>query len=321
MFTRPRFLLAALLALTLLPGPSLAQTPGRVDALSSQILAWFDSLGMPNVSGKPFVRVETGRWIEPADGRRRYQSVVGFLLDEDKDSFTVYISGVLEFRPPNDSTSVPALGESDIRFAPMRTVRFERNFDLGEESAHASYTALGLGLYATELAERVRKQTLVNGYSNDLFCSLCYLAPGVQVVAFAHALRQSGRERQGDELLRLFVRAALTEPTEAWQNPLVRLQDTLGRTYVEWAETDMADGIVPRAKLIDVYADFGSLFPPGDERTNRLRDYMRDSAVILRRMAAEEAAHVDRPLASLPPAAQAADPRHSGTCLPGLCAA
>jgi hypothetical protein len=307
MFTRTGFLLAALLASTLAPGQGRAQASANVDRLSSRILAWFDKLDLPDVSGKLYVRIDTGLWIEPADGPRPNQFVEGFLLKEDEDSFTVFISGVREFHPPDDRSVVPSLGESDIRFAPLRTVRFKRVFDNGSETGRASYQVLDLGVRAAALIERVRQQTLVDGDFNDLLWPLGFPAPGAQVVAFAHALRQSGREPQGDELLHMFIRAGLADGTQAWENPLARLQENLGRTFVEWAEADMTDGIIPRAQLIDVYARFGSLFPPSDTGINFQRDYMKRSAAVLRRMAAEEAAHVARPLASLTPAEQAAE--------------
>lgn len=307
-----RFPLAALLVTILLPASGRTQAPGSIDALGSEMLAWFDTLGMPDVSGKPYVRVDTGRWFTwsgQSGAPRQYQSVEGFLLDEDEDSFTVFISGVREFRSPDGANYVSPLGESDTRFAPLRTARFEREFEYADETSHASYQVFDLDLHAAELIERVRQQTLVKEERiNDLFSPLGNPAPGAQVVAFAHALRQAGREPQGDELLQVFIRACLAEGRDGWwQNPLARLQETLGWSYVDWAETDIVDGIVPRARLIDIHARFRSLFPPGDTGINQARDYMQRSVAILERMAAEEAAHVARPLASLTPAEQATE--------------
>lgn len=51
--------------------------------------AWFDTLGFPDVKGRPFVRVGTGCWSQSGSKERENQTIKAFLLKEETNTFTV----------------------------------------------------------------------------------------------------------------------------------------------------------------------------------------------------------------------------------------
>ena len=73
------------------------RTDGRTtaqDSLTSsdqKLIAWFDSLGFPELAKKPCVRVATGNLGHYSDDPPENTYRVGFLLAEKRDEFTVFL--------------------------------------------------------------------------------------------------------------------------------------------------------------------------------------------------------------------------------------
>ncbi|MBI4615604.1 MAG: hypothetical protein HY720_18445 [Planctomycetes bacterium] len=87
-------------AMLLAASIALAQEPTELTPDQAESFAWFDSLGYPDVAGKPYVQAWTGRWHQSGDKPPRNTCVWGFLLSEEGDSFKVFTTGLdeMEFR-------------------------------------------------------------------------------------------------------------------------------------------------------------------------------------------------------------------------------
>ena len=67
------------------------EPPGSSAAERTKAFEWFDTLGFPDVKGKPFVRVATGWWSQVGDDPPVNHYRNGFLLKEDGEDFTVFL--------------------------------------------------------------------------------------------------------------------------------------------------------------------------------------------------------------------------------------
>src|SRR3954465_5139584 len=57
-------------------------------------LAWYDSIGYPDTTNLPFVRVSTGGFSKPENGPAEAIYIQGFLAGQQGDSFQVFICSV-----------------------------------------------------------------------------------------------------------------------------------------------------------------------------------------------------------------------------------
>jgi hypothetical protein len=76
-------LLVASLASCRGPAPSSREERERT-------FTWFGTLGFPDVKGRSFVRVATGRWWQPDDGPLQNSYLTGFLLEDRGETFVVF---------------------------------------------------------------------------------------------------------------------------------------------------------------------------------------------------------------------------------------
>src|SRR6266542_591511 len=74
-----------------------------------EAFTWFDTLGFPDVKGRPFVRVATGRWYQYENDPPRNTYVPGFLLEDTGDTFSVLtVSRATEtYRKTHAKTAAP----------------------------------------------------------------------------------------------------------------------------------------------------------------------------------------------------------------------
>jgi hypothetical protein len=80
------------LAYLLLLGSLPTHGASPYDSLHSdqqKTFTWFDTLGFPDVKGRPFVRVGTGCWSQSGQNPRENQYIKTFLLKEETNTFTV----------------------------------------------------------------------------------------------------------------------------------------------------------------------------------------------------------------------------------------
>src|SRR5207249_4190045 len=61
--------------------------PSAADLI--QAFTWFDTLGFPDVKGRPFVRVATGQWYRAGEDPPQNTYVRGFLLEDIGDTFSI----------------------------------------------------------------------------------------------------------------------------------------------------------------------------------------------------------------------------------------
>lgn len=295
---------STVIRLTILPlvfvvtGAVLAQ-PAAQDDRVAEIIAWYDSLGFPDTTGRPYVRVATGTGVQVGNGPPVQLFLEGFLLEEDATSFTVFVSGVRSLVPSLDDEYHLDIAESSISYARLRTVHFVRKDD-GPEIERVWYEPRDLRQATADVLASVRKAVAGDEDAVDqIMWSLGFPPPAAQIVGFARELLRTGVADIGDELLRSLVR--LDDP-EDWGPLLENLARGIGNTIVEQVEADMAYGAKPRAALLPIYAEFATRFPTSDKA-----DYMRSSADVLARMLAEEGARVTLPLEQLTPEEQAAE--------------
>ena len=139
---RMRYLLSIFAILTAsLPKLSAALPPEVPDAV-----AWYDSLNYPNTAELPYVRVASDSGSMTGTNPPKQNLAEGFLLNEDAESFTVFICGVADFEKP---------WWHPVTYPALTTRRFDRK----SKEAHGrslGYEILDLKAVAEDVLARVR---------------------------------------------------------------------------------------------------------------------------------------------------------------------
>ena len=125
-------------------------------------LAWFRGLGFPDVSEAPYVRVQTGGWVQSGGRPREPIRVHAFLLGEDGDRFTV-LGRNLEVktyqRKPDGTPELERVEFERLDFAAEMRARFQKEGEARTIAILLASAAEGRGdeEAAHILFERARK--------------------------------------------------------------------------------------------------------------------------------------------------------------------
>lgn len=166
--------------------------PARGAALSNDVqaaLTWYDTLGFPNTRDLPYVRVTTGQWTRSGNGPRIGRFVEGFLVQEDPDSFTVFLCSISDFKRE---------WETPQSYQPLSTVRFVRNTRSPPE--RVDYETLDFNRVSLDALERVRAESKKEMYQ---FQSERPVAHRARIFAFARACLQKGVSETGSALMEI----------------------------------------------------------------------------------------------------------------------
>ena len=171
-----------------LPTPASGAT---VPAQTSDALAWYDTLGFPDATNLPYVRVSTGRWTQSGNQPRENRFVEGFLVGEESKAFSVFICYVPDYR------TLRYMGDAATA---LTTVRFVRKPD-GPAYSRVEYQVLELEKAASETLQRGRDQVA----KPDSFFSLDWrnraLGYQTRVFALGRACLQNGLSDTGLALM------------------------------------------------------------------------------------------------------------------------
>lgn len=244
----------------------------RADELTKQerdAFAWFDKLGYyPDLSKAPLVRVADGGWWHDfSAGKRRPSFETGFLIDEKGDDFTIFL---------------PSLKKLSLKRRPAKGDDFE-----------CSYEKLDLAKEAAKILADLPKRDAQQGPGEDL--GYRYLTR-IDVFVFARACAAQGLGKAAHELC-----AAASKIPERGDKRHADLADALSeeiayqeiwRVFVDFNRRE-----VTRPQLLASLKKFLANFP--DDAHAKLA---RETAEILEKMVAEDAAHPKppKPLSELP---------------------
>lgn len=255
----------------------------------AEACAWYQTLGYPDVSKAPYVRVATG-WSTSVNGQPRVNRFVeGFLLSEEPKAFTVFVCSIslLEDR-----------SESDEPYPALTTVRFVRRAD-GPEAERVGFEKVDLKVAAPAALARVQKHAT----ADDHFLQWGRPSHRARIFAFAQACRQKDLAE---------IAAALEEQagqiadrqTGMKQPALLReyLQEEIGEAVLENAESKFSNPSIPWSELVKPYEKFAERY-----HANKRIAYAQEAETVLRKMIAEEAEHHPKPRAEMTKAEQIAE--------------
>jgi hypothetical protein len=247
------------------PGEKSADPPAPPpEAERSEAFTWFGSLGFPDVKGRPFVRVATGRWYQAGDDTPRNTYVRGFLVEENGDRFTVVTL---------------SLTTETFQGTPAEEVSYKR---VGYE---ASDLATGAAAYLEALRTPPKDG---EGDSRPLWGINFH--PRTEAFVLAWACWRAGLDKLAAGL---FDHAAKMPtgygymPNDPPTQPLRRLvADDLAHTEMWRAVVAFGDPAVSRAQLLERFERITKNYPNSEHRKRA-----RETALVLRRMIKEGAAH------------------------------
>jgi len=256
--------------------------PGRAALPSavSDAIAWYDKQGFPDAKDLPYVRVATGGWTESKSNPHEITFVEGFLVSGDADSFAVFLCSV----------------SGHAQYPPLTTVRFVRKND-GPPHARVGYEVLDFDKVSSAALEQMRGSASANGETGQ---NLRGREDRALIFAFGRACLQKGLAECGAELMSLA--ANIPEERSGKVDPRTlrkTLQEEIGAAVLLKAEKDMCNPLSSWADLLKVFENFPKRFPASPKVA-----YARESADLLKKMIAEEAAHHPKPLEEMSPEEQ-----------------
>jgi hypothetical protein len=288
---RPQFLALTLALAAWLPS-SRAALPGNL----AEAVAWYDTLGFPDATDLPYVRVATGAWTKTRNQPPQNQFVEGFLVGEGPKDFTVFICSVSDFKNPFER-----FGPGSSPYPELTTVRFVRK-SAGPAYSTVDYEALDFAKAASEVLDHVRTQA--SGPESDgRLLDGRPVSHRVRIFAFARACLQKGHADTGLALMN-FAASIPDEQTGKVNPGTLResLQQQIGDVVLTNAEADCSDPSKSWAELLPTYENFDKRFPASNRIT-----YAREAAEVLRSMIAGDAAHHPKPMEQMSPAEQVAE--------------
>ena len=292
-FPMSRMRRAALPSLILAMAAALPSSRAALPADVSAAVAWYDTLGYPDVKDLPYVRVATGSRGQVGNQTRENRFVEGFLVSADKEAFTIFICSVADFKDQFEFLDEP--------YPALTTVRFVRTI-AGPAYSRVDYGILDFKKVSSGVLERVRAQVSKRGPDGGLRWGRP-VSHRVRIFAFARACLQKGLAETGAALMNLAANIP-EEQTNKVDSAMLHdiLQQQIGDTVIERAEVDFGSPSKTWADLLKPYDDFETRFPASKKIA-----YAREAAALLRKMITEEAAHLPKPLEQMSPEEQAAE--------------
>ncbi len=261
------------------------------DADSRVALEWFESLGYPDVTDLPYVRVATGLWTKAGNQTPENRFVEGFLIEDERDSFTIFICSVPDFARRFSAFSEP--------LQPLTNVRFLLKTD-GPVHQRIEYKVLDFGKTASEVLERVRAQS---AKSIDGLRWGKPLSHRARIFAFARACLQKGFSEIATQLFEVAAKIP-DEQTGKVGSGVLRelLQRDMGNAILTETEANFGNPEISLSELLLDFENSDVRFPSHPRAV-----YARESAELLRMMIAEEAAHHPKPVAEMSPSEEIAE--------------
>jgi hypothetical protein len=275
----------------------------------SAAISWYDTLGFPDVKEAPYVRVATGNYIVSGNQPPENQFVNGFLVSEDAEGFTVFLCSVADFQ------------ERFVRlesYPPLTTVHFVRKTH-GPAHQRVDYEVLDFPKVVHELLVVVhdlqsgpkefeaREKAFEKKYPG-LRPTFDFqwgwgLAHRVRLFSFARACQQKGFPDAAAELFDVAAKIPDEQTGKADVATLRdKLQQELGEAVLNQTEEKIGNPAILLTDLLKIYESFPATYP-----ANKRVAYARESADVLRKMIAEEAAHHPKPLKEMSPEEQVAE--------------
>jgi hypothetical protein len=273
-----------------LPFVCLAETPEPPEI--SAALAWFDTLGFPDVTNCHYVRVTLG-FSNPNIQPAKNTSCDGFLLSDDGKSFTVFFTESIR-------------RESPFYARRFDSMTFARTSKGTPESQRVGCEPISLKEEADKAIEAWRKSSEKDSrdYGN-------YLSDQVSAFVLGWSCLQKGLGPQASDAFALALKFhALGRPSDGTLQEV--LENHLVYILADRAVYDFADPktrpkptigegkpIMSRAELLTIFEKLSRDFPhtPLTEQIDRITG-------TLRQMAREDAGHHPKPLDQMTPQEQ-----------------
>jgi len=272
-------------------------TPPSVAAPIVEAVAWYDTLGYPDVKNLPYVRVATGLGHKMGNQPWENSFVEGFLVSEDTASFTVFVCSVSESPSPGPEMFEP--------YAPLTTVRLVRKMD-GPVEKQVNYEALDLKKVSAGALERLLQRNADKSFPEGAGARVAMsggqpVPHRARIFALGRACVQKGLTDTGAALMEF---AANIPDFRTGKAPVLReaLQRDIGEVVLIQAEKDCAYPKIAWTEMLKVYDHFETRFPASPRIA-----YAQEAAEVLRKMIAEEAAHHPKPLEQMAPTEQVAE--------------
>jgi len=275
----------------------------------SSAVSWYDTLGFPDVKEAPYVRVATGRWIKRGNQPPENRFSEGFLTAEDAESFTVFLCGVGDFHQRSDPFEP---------YPPPRTVHFVRKTD-GPVHLRVNYEVIDFpkvvrdlmavvhdleaGPKDFETREKAFKEKYPGLWPSFDFHGGWPVPYRVRLFSFARACQQKGLDEVASELFDMAAQIPDEQTGKVDASTLRdKLQQEMGEAVLNETEEKFANPAIPLTDLLKIYESFPVTYP-----ANKRVAYAQESAGLLRRMIAEEAAHHPKPRSEMSPTEQIAE--------------
>ncbi|WP_131989197.1 HEAT repeat domain-containing protein [Chthoniobacter flavus] len=291
----------------LITGAFLGTNARAVDV--SAAVSWYDTLGFPDVKDAPYVRVATDRWIKRGNQPPENRFVEGFLTGEDVDGFTVFLCSTGDFnRRPDPFEPYP----------PPRLIHFVRKTD-GPVHLRVNYEVIDFPKVVGDLMAVVHdlktgpkdfeaREKAFKGKYPDLWPSFDFhggwpVPYRVRLFSFGRACQQKGLNEVAGELFDVVAKIPDEQTGEVDASSLRdKLQREMGETVLTETEEKFGNPSIPLTDLLKIYESFPVTYP-----ANKRLAYAQESADLLRKMIAEEAAHHPKPRNEMSPAEQVAE--------------
>lgn len=286
-FIRHWFSLFALLLALLAPAASFGQVvlPPNL----SKAVAWYDALGYPDVGNLPYIRFRDGGGTKLENGPFQWSTEGGFLVSEDPSSFTVFVCELTDF----ESKYFQFVSKEP--YLPLTTVRILKD-------EHHRYDVVDFKKAADDGLASMSKQ-VSRPFPEDHLTWGAIVSNRLRIFALGRACLQKGLPEDGLALINIAAnipdeQTGQTDPA----NLAGRLQRNLGDAVISEADSACGDLTKSWSDILKYYENFGALYPASDKIA-----LAGESADLLKKMIAADAAHHPGPIATMTPDEQAAE--------------
>jgi hypothetical protein len=251
--------------------------PVRADfpAEVSDAIAWYDSQGYPNAKDLPYVRVATGRPTVEGDKPPAETFLEGFLVREEGDSFNVFVCSRIAFK-----------NTGATKWSPRRNYGVFTRANPGPAYKRVDFEPLDFEKAVSDVLEKARAPQSAGAHARlPAFERL-------RIFLYARACLQRDLSEKGSALMDI-ARIMPDEKTgEPDQRPLRdKLQEEVGDLVLAKAEFDWSVPSRTWNVILKQYEQFDTRYPASTKLAHAL-----ESAELVRKMIAEEAAHHPKPL-------------------------
>ncbi len=265
-FMRHRFSSLALILVLLAPGVGFSQAVLPPDL--SKAVAWYDTLGYPDVGKLPYIRFRNGSGTEVGNGPFQWSNEEGFLVREDPNSFTVFVCELTDFETEN------FMSVFTEPYLSLTTVRILKD-------NHHRYDVVDFKKAADDGLASMRKQVSRPFPEYHLQWGVI-VSNRLRIFALGRACLQKGLPDTGLALMNIAANIPDEQTDKIDPATFVdHLQHDLGNAVITEADSACGDLSKSWSDILKYYENFAALYPASDKIA-----LARESADLLKKMIA-----------------------------------